>query len=84
VVDGGITSTTGEDGHFRLEAVPPGVHSLRVWHEMGGDQEVELTVRANETSRIEVRLDATRWRPTGHKNKHGDDYPSASLDDDRY
>jgi hypothetical protein len=33
---------------------------------------------------VQVTLDASRFRQAFHKNKHGQDYPPATLDDDRY
>jgi plastocyanin len=84
VVDGDLSEVTRADGRFRFEGLAPGRHRLRAWQETGGKHEQVVEVRAGETSAIEIRLDASRWRPVGHKNKHGEDYPPASLDDDRY
>lgn len=84
VVDGGLAEVTRADGRFRFAGLAPGRHRLRAWQETGGKHEQTVEVRAGETTPIEIRLDASRWRPVGHKNKHGEDYAPASLDDDRY
>ena len=39
----GVTDLTGT---FKLERVPPGVHTLRIWHEEYGELEQTVTVEA--------------------------------------
>ena len=84
IVDGGAVATSGADGRFELRGVPAGAFPLRVWHERGGEDERQVVVRAGATTAVQVVLDASRYRPQPHKNKHGQDYPPVTLDDDRY
>jgi plastocyanin len=83
VVDG-AWATTGADGSFRIGQVPPGPHVVKVWHDRGGDYESQVVVVADSPSRIEVILNASKFRIVPHKNKHGEDYAPVALDDDRY
>jgi len=84
VVGDGPFTTSGADGRFELRAVPAGAFPLRVWHERGGEDERPVVVRAGSTTTVQVVLDASRYKPTAHKNKHGNVYPPVALDDDRY
>jgi plastocyanin len=83
VVDG-VWALTDENGAFRIAGVPPGRHRVRVWHEKGGERDVTTTVRSLQRAEVRLLLDASRYRLQPHKNKHGQDYPPATLDDDRY
>ena len=84
VVDDGAFTTSGADGRFELRGVPAGAFPLHVWHERGGDDERPVVVRAGAVTTVQVVLDASKYRPQPHKNKHGRDYPPVALDDDRY
>jgi plastocyanin len=84
VVGDGAFTTSGADGRFELRGVPAGAFPLRVWHERGGEDERQVVVRAGGTTSVQVVLDASRYKPVAHKNKHGRDYPPVALDDDRY
>ncbi len=46
-------AVTGKDGAFRLENVPVGTHTVRIWHEKLGKQEKEVVVKAGEETRVE-------------------------------
>lgn len=44
-------ATTGADGRFRIEGVPPGAYTLETWHEVFGAQQSAITVTPDEVSR---------------------------------
>jgi plastocyanin len=80
----GAWCITDSAGAFRIPDVASGRHSVHLWHERGGEREVVAQVLPAKTAEVQVTLDASRFRPALHKNKHGQDYPPATLDDDRY
>ena len=41
---------TDASGRFALEEVPPGSHTLRIWHEALGEKTVDVTVEAGKTA----------------------------------
>ncbi len=49
-------AVTGKDGTFRLENVPVGTHTLKIWHEKLGKQEKEVTVTPGQDTRVEFVL----------------------------
>jgi hypothetical protein len=49
---------TDESGRFVLDDVPPGVHTITVWHEMRGSRERQVTVGPGETATVDVELEA--------------------------
>jgi plastocyanin len=49
-------AVTGDDGTFRMEKVPVGSHKVEVWHETLGKQQQQVTVMADEETRIEFVL----------------------------
>ncbi len=66
------------DGTFVLEGVPPGRHTVKVWHERGGEARTEVTVAARGTvAAAPLRLDASHYRRQPHKRKDGSDYGRA-------
>lgn len=52
----GVTPTG--DGAVTIGGLPPGTHTLEVWHEDLGTQTVEVTLGAKETKEISVELKA--------------------------
>ncbi len=46
-------AVTGKDGTFRLDNVPAGTHTVKIWHEKLGKQEKEVTVTAGEETHVE-------------------------------
>jgi plastocyanin len=80
----GAWCMTDSAGACRIPDVASGRHSVHLWHERGGEREVVAQVRPARTAEVQVTLDASRFRPALHKNKHGQEYPPATLDDDRY
>ena len=49
-------AVTGKDGTFRLENVPVGTHTVKIWHEKLGKQEREVTVTPGQDTRVEFVL----------------------------
>ncbi len=43
---------TGEDGRYAITAIPPGTYILTAWHEKLGRQQVQVTVKAGEETRV--------------------------------
>jgi plastocyanin len=80
----GVWCMTDSIGAFRIPDVAAGPHTVHLWHERAGEREVLTQVRPAKTAEVQVTLDASRFRTALHKNKHGQDYPPATLDDDRY
>lgn len=52
-------AVTGADGKFRLDDVPGGNWTLRVWHEMLGSVDREVRVMPGESRTLEIDLQAT-------------------------
>lgn len=61
------------DGTFRLEGLPEGPGTLHVWHELAGEQSLELELPTAREPVIE--LEASRARVPQHRNKFGKPYP---------
>jgi plastocyanin len=68
------------DGRFVIEDVPEGRYTLKAWHPRGGETAQPLSVPAEGEVRVDLNLDASRFKGTPHKNKYGRDYGAA----DRY
>ena len=51
VSDNGRFDTTGEDGRFTVEGVPPGTYTVEAWHEKLGTQTAQVTVEPGETAK---------------------------------
>ena len=47
-------ATSGENGAFRIAGVPAGRYSIRAWHERYGQLTQAVTVKAGQTSTIEL------------------------------
>lgn len=75
---------TGADGGFRFTDVRPGRQNMKVWHPMSGEIDVAIDLQPGASRQWDVELDATRFRRTLHKNKHGKNYPPVRKDADRY
>jgi plastocyanin len=84
VVDGSAYAVTDADGAYRIGAVPPGRHTVRVWNEIGGETSAMIDFAAGRPAKWDPSLDGTRYRVLPHANKHGKAYPPATRDVDRY
>jgi hypothetical protein len=49
-------ATTGRDGSFTINDVPPGDYTMVVWQEYTGSMEVPVTVKAKETATVPVEI----------------------------
>jgi plastocyanin len=84
VVDSSCLGKTGAAGVVELADVPVGRHTVRVWHEQGGDGSAPVDVVEGRVNEVAVTLDASQWRPQPHKNKYGKDYPPPDDNENRY
>ncbi len=84
VVNSDAFGKTGPDGSVELREVPVGTWTVSAWHEKGGEGQARVTVEAGRSAGLDLRLDASRWRPLQHKNKYGKDYPAPDDDENRY
>ena len=50
-------AVTDGRGQFVLDDVPPGVHTITVWHELLGSRERQVTVAAGETATVDFTLE---------------------------
>src|SRR5688500_6429919 len=56
VVRNPFHAVVNRDGTFRIANVPPGRHTLVVWHHDGGVREVQVDVRAGGATPVQVRF----------------------------
>ena len=62
VVDHPFFAVSDRFGNFEIRGVPAGTHTLVVWHEELGSQEVEISVSPNETRRADFTFDSNKKR----------------------
>lgn len=82
VTKGDAAAATGPDGAYRIDDLPPGRHTLRVWHEKGAPLEEPVEVAAGRTSTRDFHIDVTTFKATPHTRKDGTAY--GKDDDVRY
>lgn len=46
-----------EDGRFRIRGIPPGNHTVEIWHERLGTRRVAIEIESGRTTRIDVELE---------------------------
>lgn len=56
VTDHPYYAVTDEKGQFKLENVPPGKHTLKLWHETLGEVSKEVEVKAGAETRVAFEL----------------------------
>ena len=49
-----LYATTTAEGHFRIDSVPVGKHPLKLWHPRLGEKIVEVEVKANSGTPVEL------------------------------
>jgi hypothetical protein len=49
-------AVTPKDGTFKITDVPPGSYTLVAWHELTGEVELPVTVKAKEPVEVKVEL----------------------------
>jgi plastocyanin len=58
VSDDPYHAVTDGGGRFVLDDVPPGTHTIAVWHEVLGSRERQVTVAPGETATVDFELEA--------------------------
>jgi plastocyanin len=53
-------AVSGRDGSFKIESLPPGEYTLVAWHEVFGEQTVEMSIGSMETKSIELVFTTSR------------------------
>ncbi len=48
---------SNENGEFSIADIPPGTYTLKLWHEVLGEREQTVVVKANESAEINVTLE---------------------------
>ncbi len=54
VTDSPHTTVTDADGRFRFEGLEPGRHSLKIWHPVAGNREVDVELGTGDVPEIEL------------------------------
>jgi hypothetical protein len=52
--------TTGEDGAFSLQGVPPGTYTLEAWHETLGTKTAQVTVKEGQDAQVSFEFVAAK------------------------
>jgi len=84
VVPSPYFASAGAGGTYRIDGVPAGEYTLRVFHERATEKtlaalERRITVSADQDLGT-VRISETGYLEVGHQNKHGRDYPAQPIE----
>lgn len=60
ILDHPFFAVSNKFGNYEIRGLPPGTYTLSVWHEVLGEQEVEIKVTAGETRSVDFILDAIK------------------------
>lgn len=74
VTEGSAATVTGPDGAYRLDGLPPGRHSVSVWHEKGAPIEELVEIVAGQKLTRDFPIDVSGYRPAMHTRKDGSPY----------
>lgn len=74
VRDNPLFTKAAADGTFTIENVPAGKHTVKAWHERGGEAAVEVAVTDAGPAQARLALDGSTYKAVPHKNKYGKDY----------
>ncbi len=88
VVPSPYFATSGTAGMYRIENVPAGEYTLKVFHERATEKtlaalERRITV-AGDQDLGAAKISETGYLEVGHKNKHGGEYPPAPAENGLY
>ena len=61
------------DGSYRIPDVPPGIYTVKAWHEKG-EAEKRVMVGEQGARGVDFQIDARRFKPKPHLNKFGKPY----------
>lgn len=62
-IDHSFAALTDAEGKFKIEGLPPGSYTFRVWHEKGGDLErgLKVTIKAGAPTTQTLKYGASRF-----------------------
>ena len=73
VVENPYFARVAADGTYRIPDVPPGVYTVKAWHEKGA-AEKRVMVGEQGAQDVDFQIDARRFKPKPHLNKFGKPY----------
>jgi plastocyanin len=74
VRDNPFFAMAAPDGSFALEGVPAGRHTVRAWHDRGGETQAVVTVGEHGKAATKLSLDTSSYKRVQHKRKDGSSY----------
>lgn len=66
-------AVTDSDGWYTVTGIPPGTHSLRVWHQLGGEATKAVRCETDHDARHDFTVHETK-KLVAHRNKFGKRY----------
>jgi hypothetical protein len=62
-LDHPFAALTGRDGAFRIDGLPPGEHTFRVWHERSGwlEKALNVSIEAGNEAQVTLEYGASRF-----------------------